>query len=146
MERLDRAFGNSLLKFMFPNVMVSHLSRSSSDHCPIIVDLLRVDVLPPKKFQFEYVLFGHIDFFKVIFDSWDMFPQFPLQTLKACSLSLTWWNKHVFSNVFKMKRRLLARIKGVQFALQDGPNSFLINLDSKLNKDYQFILNQEEEL
>ncbi|GAV61924.1 hypothetical protein CFOL_v3_05449 [Cephalotus follicularis] len=78
MERLDRAFGNNLLRFLFPNIVLNHLSHLSSDHFPITMNLLPVDVIPPKKFRFESMWLGHLDFFNVVYDFWDLFSNSPI--------------------------------------------------------------------
>ena len=56
------------------------------------------------------------------------------------------WNKDVFRNVFTRKKTIMARLLGVQKALTSRPNPFLINLQNKLNDEYNLILQLEEEL
>ena len=55
------------------------------------------------------------------------------------------WNVEVFGNIFAKKRRVLARLKGVQKAIAKNPNDFLLNLESQLSSEYSLILMQEEE-
>ena len=43
------------------------------------------------------------------------------------------------------KRRVLARINGVQKALSNGPSHFLVHLEQDLLKEYSEIRSQEEE-
>ena len=50
------------------------------------------------------------------------------------------WNKGVFGNVFTRKKIIMARLLGVQKALPSRPNPFLINLQNKLNDEYNLIL------
>lgn len=38
------------------------------------------------------------------------------------------WNRDCFGNVFHRKKRICARLNGIQIALANNPNSFLINL------------------
>ena len=56
------------------------------------------------------------------------------------------WNKDVFGNVFTRKKIIMARLSVVQKALTSYPNPFLINLQNKLNDEYNLILQLEEEL
>ena len=56
------------------------------------------------------------------------------------------WHMVVFWNVFQNKRRLEARLNGIQRALANGPNDFLLDLDRKLRLEYHSILQLEEDL
>ena len=38
-QRLDRVWVNSGWKFLYPDAIVSHLARISSDHCPLLLSL-----------------------------------------------------------------------------------------------------------
>ena len=51
----------------------------------------------------------------------------------------------VFGNLFAKKRRVLARLNGVQKALADNPCDFLMDLENQLVSEYSLILTQEEE-
>ncbi|XP_065617683.1 uncharacterized protein LOC136064428 [Quercus suber] len=55
------------------------------------------------------------------------------------------WNMEVFGNVFAKKRRVLARINGVQKSLAISPNESLLRLEKQLIEEYASILLQEEE-
>ena len=55
-------------------------------------------------------------------------------------------NKDIFGNVFTRKKIIMARLLGVQKVLPSRPNPFLINLQNKLNDEYNLILQLEEEL
>lgn len=55
------------------------------------------------------------------------------------------WNKSVFGNLFARKKRVLARLNGVQKALPNGPNQFLVQLEKSLIKEYLEIMLQKEE-
>ena len=50
------------------------------------------------------------------------------------------WNKEAFGNVFIRKRIIMARLLGIQKALSNCPNAFMINLQNKLNDEYNLIL------
>lgn len=53
-------------------------------------------------------------------------------------------NINHFGNIFKRKRRLLARIQGVQRIIADNATNRLIKLEKKLKKDLEKVLEQEE--
>lgn len=55
------------------------------------------------------------------------------------------WNRDSFGNIFAKKRRIRARIDGINRALANGPNLFLESLQHSLSLDYQNILALEEE-
>lgn len=42
------------------------------------------------------------------------------------------WNKDHFGNIFHRKRRICVRLKGMQSALRNNPNNFLIDLEKSL--------------
>lgn len=50
------------------------------------------------------------------------------------------WNRNTFGNIHKRKRRLLARIDGVQRAIATKFHSRLIELDFKLRKELDEVL------
>lgn len=54
------------------------------------------------------------------------------------------WNRDVFGNIFKRKRRLLGIIEGINRKLIDQHNERLANLRQDLWKEYTSILSQEE--
>lgn len=56
------------------------------------------------------------------------------------------WNNETFGNIFHRKRRVLARLEGIQRKLAYGPADFLIQLDKTLREEYQSILRDEREL
>lgn len=56
------------------------------------------------------------------------------------------WNKEVFGNVFVKKKQIMARLLGTQKALTVKPNPFLLNLQNQLTKEYNHILQMEEEI
>ncbi|KAH9661422.1 reverse transcriptase domain-containing protein [Citrus sinensis] len=54
------------------------------------------------------------------------------------------WNKDIFGNIIYRKRKLLARIGGIQRILETKPNHNLTRLEVKLQKDLEEVLTQEE--
>ena len=56
------------------------------------------------------------------------------------------WNKNQFRNIFGKKRRLMARLNGIQWVLASNPQSSLIDLENQLHKELDVVLNQEAEL
>ena len=50
------------------------------------------------------------------------------------------WNKEVFGNLFHRKKRVEARLRGVQTSLATCPRDHLLLLDTQLRKEYFKIL------
>ena len=48
-EQLDRGLGNNEFLIRFPGSRVSHLRCMSSDHIPLLINLLRLEASPRKK-------------------------------------------------------------------------------------------------
>ena len=56
------------------------------------------------------------------------------------------WNKNLFGNIHLKKRRVMARIYGVQKALASRPSADLINLEKVLHQYLELLLDQEHDL
>ncbi|XP_050242161.1 uncharacterized protein LOC126691131 [Quercus robur] len=82
-------------------------------------------------------------FCRVVEDVWDCFLNLNHATSFFKTLASN-WNKEVFGNLFAKKRKILARISGLQKALAVRPSAFLISLEKELSLEYTAILNQEE--
>lgn len=54
------------------------------------------------------------------------------------------WNRSTFGNILKNKRRLIARIEGIQRSMNIQPRQGLHKLESKLKKNLDEVLEQEE--
>ncbi|GLU09860.1 hypothetical protein SLE2022_266990 [Rubroshorea leprosula] len=59
---------------------------------------------------------------------------------------LSSWNKLVFGNILKKKKRILARLEGIEKALSTHNSHNLLLLHKKLTSEYQTILLEEEDL
>ncbi|KAF7839228.1 ribonuclease H [Senna tora] len=66
--------------------------------------------------------------------------------LEQLQTSLKTWNKEVFGDITKRKRRLLNRLEGIQISLDRKYNPFLDNLGRRLAKELESVLDQEEAL
>lgn len=54
------------------------------------------------------------------------------------------WNKDYFGNIFHYKHRLLARLRGIQKALERYNSGSLIRLESSLKRELEEVLMQED--
>jgi hypothetical protein len=146
-ERLDRAWANSNWKLIFPEAQIHHLARINSDHCPL---LLKLDPPPPsstdRPFRFQPCWLNHPDFPRIVKEAWQRHNDNLSTAISEFISSAQTWNSEVFGNIFTNKRRLLARLLGIQKALARHPSSTLLQLQTNLSDELNQILNLEEEL
>ena len=143
--RLDRALCNGNWSMRFERAKVKHLPAVQSDHCPIFISpngfIPIQDVNRPFKFQATWLT--HENFQDFVREKWDSSgPLIP--ALDKLATELKTWNRDIFGNIFQQKRRLLARISGVQQALSHNNARGLIKLEASLRRDLDEILEREE--
>ncbi|KAK9008452.1 hypothetical protein V6N11_075346 [Hibiscus sabdariffa] len=56
------------------------------------------------------------------------------------------WNNEIFGHIGRRKKVLLARLRSIDRALQKRHSDFLVDLDSRLRKELDIMLEQEEKL
>ncbi|KAL0920848.1 hypothetical protein M5K25_007863 [Dendrobium thyrsiflorum] len=110
-QRLDRALFNQLWIDNWSLTTVEHLSRSLSDHCPLLINIKNslncASSIPT--FRFQNMWIQHIDFLKVVKSNWSA-PLSPDNSIKGMvrlwfkfkrlKQFLSWWNKNCFKNIF----------------------------------------------
>ena len=145
LERIDRCFANPAWRILYPDALVTHLPRTFSDHCPVLLELCRVNVNQQNKpFRFQTMWLFHQDFPRVVQHAWADNRDLQEAILNFVGKAKQ-WNVEVFGNLFAKKRRVLARLNGTQKALANNPNAFLLDLEQQLISEYSLILMQEEE-
>ncbi|XP_019240885.1 PREDICTED: uncharacterized protein LOC109220870 [Nicotiana attenuata] len=105
-KRLDRCLGNSELQHSFPGLQVTHLSKTGSDHCPL---LLKCDIeSPPIKKAFRFLNFWtkHESFLDVVKENWtadfsaNPFVLFNFK-LKKLKKALSVWSRATYGDIFQ---------------------------------------------
>lgn len=145
--RLDRALCNSEWGLRFEAAKVKHLPAVHSDHCPLLISpngfmpLHHIN----RPFRFQAAWLRHESFHDFVQDKWHREEKL-IPALAKLSEDLQKWNKEIFGNIFHKKRSLLARIAGVQKALINQPNRGLIKFESRLRKELDEVLEEEETL
>ena len=135
-ERLDRAFANQDWMNLYPEASVTHLTRVHSDHCPILLCLDKPSALRlTRPFRFQPVWMSHPLFEFVLENNWASDLSLNTNLLKF-SEAIQLWNKGVFGNIFQRKRRVVARLAGIQKAIGNGPNAHLLALERELREEY----------
>ena len=145
LERLDRCFANPSWRILYPEASVTHLPHVFSDHCLVLIELTKPPPLTSNKpFRFQTMWLLHPEFPSLVQNSWGH--DTPLNSaIPTFTNRANQWNREVFRNLFARKRKVLARLNGVQKALANHPNNFLIQLEKQLIEDYSLIRLQEEE-
>ena len=129
---------------LFPAASVTHLPKINSNHSPLLIKLhgnQRQAMHRP--FHFQGAWFKHSEFHKVV--QLVLNKENCLLTNNASlAITIVDWNKSTFGNIYKKKRGILARIAGIQKFITNHHNNHLLKLDTKLRKDLNDILAQEE--
>ena len=129
LERLDRCFANPSWRILYPEASVTHLPHVFSDHYPVLIELTKPPPLTSNKpFRFQTMWLLHPEFPSLVQNSWGH--DTPLNSaIPTFTNRANQWNREVFRNLFARRRKVLARLNGVQKALANHPNNFLIQLE-----------------
>ena len=124
---------------------VLHLSKFSFDHRPILVrfDKDNKRHLGNKPFRFLAAWLTDSSFNDFVAGSWNNQAPFP-QAVGHFVDEVSKWNKEHFGNVFHRKRRLLARLGGIQKALENFHSGGLILIENRLKRELNEVLTQED--
>ena len=129
----------------FPEATVLHLEKMHLDHCFIKVCFENIrEFHPPRPFRFQPMWLSHPMFPNVVKEAWNN-PSSVQQALSSFTNKARSWNKNHFGNLFHRKKRIQARLKGIQNSLLISPNSFLVELKGKLRLEYAEVAKLEEE-
>ncbi|KAK4492627.1 hypothetical protein RD792_003445 [Penstemon davidsonii] len=143
-QRIDRCLANVDWQNMFPEGMVLHLPRTHSDHHPLLTLCGGMEQQISKKpFRFELAWTMDQDCKEVVNEVWRKSHSI-FEAIGNLPEAMRDWNGRSFGNIFAKKRRLLARINGIQKNLCLGDHPFLISLETELIHEYNDVLKQEE--
>ncbi|XP_019234736.1 PREDICTED: uncharacterized protein LOC109215176 [Nicotiana attenuata] len=105
-KRLDRCLANLEFQQMFPTIEVNHLSKTGSDHSPMLLTCSS-DAIPIKKaFRFLNFWIKHPNFKNMVKDNWrvdfvgDPFYIFN-QKLKRLKKALSAWSRNTYGDIFQ---------------------------------------------
>lgn len=145
LERLDRALCNNEWAELFPDCFVQHLPKMKSDHRPILVksDEMGQRSNEKRPFQFLAAWLGRTQFHDLLSRVWNNGD--PLTTnIQPFTEEAERWNRESFGHIMKRKKRIRARLEGIEKALEDGDSEFLLDLEKRLKDEYEEICAQEE--
>ncbi|XVF80154.1 hypothetical protein PTKIN_Ptkin15bG0047900 [Pterospermum kingtungense] len=108
--RLDRALANVTWCTIFPNATVSHLPKLHSDHVPLLLNLNSMEVRPcQRSFKFQAAWVRHDSFNDTVNEAWIRDGNL-ISNLAIVADRLKVWNVETFGNVYRRKRKLMARL------------------------------------
>ncbi|XP_075670276.1 uncharacterized protein LOC142640060 [Castanea sativa] len=144
-ERLDRVFVNAEWSALFLEARVKHFERSYSNHYPVMLSTdSRHGLNLPQPFRFQPIWLSHQTFPGVVNEAWAN--SIPLaRAVEEFPIKARAWNINIFRNLFHRKKRVLARLKGVQVALSSSPNNFLVDLEQELKAELFTVSKLEKE-
>ncbi|KAK8508979.1 hypothetical protein V6N12_016823 [Hibiscus sabdariffa] len=153
MKRFSQLFSN----FMFDNglleayyrVLILHGSKVHSLKgltvaCSMILDLTGFLVL----WWFTWIRYlaswqDHPQFVELVNDLWDCSHGVDIN-LSNLWAKLEAWNLDSYGHIGHRKHQLLARIKGIDHALQVGHSDFLVNVDHELRAKLEDLISHDE--
>ncbi|XP_073051702.1 uncharacterized protein [Primulina eburnea] len=142
--RLDRGVCTIEWSELFPEAKVTNLPIIQSDHAPLLIRLAGNPNYKYKSpFRFQAAWLTNEDFYKVVRNEWHDHHTLS-DNVSNMANSLSSWNFSTFGNIHHRKRRLVARIEGVQRSLGNQPQHSLFKLEAKLRRELDKVLEQEE--
>ncbi|XP_028079594.1 uncharacterized protein LOC114281340 [Camellia sinensis] len=147
-ERLDQAMCNADWRAMFLEATIRVLSKTYSDHSPLVVYTQGMHSLTPplRPFRFEAAWMSHPSLPDIIESAWTTINHNLIDSMNEFTQKVKIWNREVFGNIFKSKRRILARIEGIQRSQAVNFNHNLHHLERDLVSQYNYTLFQEKDL
>ena len=116
---------------------------ASSDHVPILVDLDSSAPFIPHGFRFQAAWLTHQNFKNKVQALWKWETPF-LENIIVIAEGLSRWNFVEFGNIFHRKRKLRARLVGIQKTKMECISHNLLKLERKLQAELETVLRQEE--
>ncbi|KAL4340767.1 hypothetical protein GQ457_08G017640 [Hibiscus cannabinus] len=145
-QRLDKCICNSAWYGSFPSFEVFHLSKLGSDHHPILLDTgSSATSFGNRPFCYIIAWNDHPGFNDFLKDAWSETGDVAINVASFRD-KVRKWNLEVFGHIGRRKNMFLARIKGVEEALELSSNPFLKYLEVELKRELNLVLEQEESL
>ncbi|XP_073137349.1 uncharacterized protein [Henckelia pumila] len=138
-KRLDRVFVSVDWGDHFNSIRVEHLSRTVSDHCPLLVSA-PVFARRPSSFRFQSMWTRHPGFLQTVRLNWNMpcslqgMPRL-FAMLKRLKGHLKWWNRDVFGNIFDKIAEAERSVRLAEAACEADPSEHSWTLLSRCNEE-----------
>ncbi|KAL0295004.1 UNVERIFIED_CONTAM: hypothetical protein Sangu_3206000 [Sesamum angustifolium] len=148
-QRLDRVLISSCWMTVFPNMQVSHLELSQSDHRGLLVEAECTVERKVLSFHLQHMWTMHFEFLAVVRQNWQyltvgsgmMRIQQKLTRLKHC---LKEWNKTIFENVFDKVAAVERQLKESDEASDQDPCDRAFMERNRSSAELVQVLAQEE--
>lgn len=145
-ERIDRFFVNPGWCTMYPDAKITHLTRCHSDHCPVLLESKPINHRHlPRPFKFQSCWLADLSFPNIVSRAWRQSSHLG-EAVDKFVKDVSIWNKNEFGNVFVKKKRIMARLNGIQKAMALRPSAQLVELEKVLQQELESILNQERDI
>lgn len=99
-----------------------------------------------RSFRFQAAWVSHEDFAQVVRNAWTKGDKVVPNSLENVKNDALVFNSEVFGNIFRKKKKLEVRIRGIQRRLEKVDILRLVLLEKELQKEYNEVLRQEEML
>lgn len=143
MECLDRFLATPNWLTSFPNAQITHLSRTHSDHYPLLLDTHLQTSKHKKPFKLEAMWLSHPSFDSIVHFAWAPSITDYLYNIPLLTKAISTWNFHSFGNIFNQKKTLQARLVGIQNKYPLTFASPLHALEKTLQADLRTLLDIE---
>lgn len=137
-RQLDRGVCDVQWRMRLPEASVEHLFRCHSDHNPILLHCCHM-VSPPaeRPYRFQAAWCTHSAYPPLVKFAWQRDLGSISQALQNVQNDSISFNKHLFGNIIQRKRKLEARLRGIQRTLEHFDYASLIILQRDLLKEYE---------
>ncbi|KAL4273592.1 hypothetical protein GQ457_13G018880 [Hibiscus cannabinus] len=141
---VDRFVANEKWLSVCKSSFVTHLDRLGSGHRPLLISLVDDSGIPSTRpFRFIDAWKTHPQFRDILGSVWDSNNDFG-SLVTEFKTKVVCWNKDVFGHIGKRKKRIKARLRGIEKALTSRFSRSLVVLASKLHVELDNVLEQEE--
>lgn len=144
--RIDRCHANPNWINLFPDSKVFHLPRIHSDHCPLLLKTHHAHFHRNKIFRLESFWVSHHSFPLFVQSHWHNNEVDIDENINNIKYHIKDWSLKNFGNIFKDKKRLLARLLDVQNKLCYNPSPQLHLLEKDLLNQLNILLKNEDDL
>ncbi|XP_057418470.1 uncharacterized protein LOC130712668 [Lotus japonicus] len=141
-KKLDRGLGDVDWRMAFPEATIEILHRLHSDHCPLLVHCGNSSVVGEgtRLFRFMAAWADHPGYQQVVQGAWQR-EEGPIHSkLDRVRIASEKFNKETFGGIFRRKRWVEGRLRGVQLDLSMRVTSSMAQLESELQLEYKSIL------
>ncbi|KAH0776301.1 hypothetical protein KY290_007712 [Solanum tuberosum] len=149
-KRLDRILCNNEVNNIFPKIEVEQLTKSGSDHSPLLLKCSSSNERVVKPFRFLNFWLKEESFKEVVAQNWkaefegNPFSLFHYK-LKKVKRALAQWSKETFGNIFQEIATLEDTIKVLETHFEDTPSGENRSRLQKAQAELYTQLQREEE-